>query len=78
MINDKDKAFLAKKLATIDRDSPVEVTLEDTEKKDIDYEKLRELYERLGFKKFLAELNSSADAQGENTGVEQYEYVELT
>ena len=78
LINDKDKAFLAKKLATIDRDSPVEVTLEDTEKKDIDYEKLRELYERLGFKKFLAELNSSADAQGENTGVEQYEYVELT
>ncbi|RVU73806.1 MULTISPECIES: DNA polymerase I [Lactobacillus] len=78
LINDKDKAFLAKKLATIDHDSPVTVTLEDTVKRDVDYEKLRTLYEKLGFKKFLAELNQDSAAQDETTGAEEYQYVELT
>ena len=78
LINDKDKAFLAKKLATIDRTSPVEVTLKDTEIKDPDYEKLRNLYEKLGFKKFLAQLDQNKDAQSENTSAEDYQYVELT
>ena len=78
LINDKDKAFLAKKLATIDRTSPVEVTLKDTEIKDPDYEKLRNLYEKLGFRKFLAQLDQNKDAQSENTSAEDYQYVELT
>lgn len=78
LINDKDKAFLAKKLATIDRESPVEVTLDDTAIKDTDFEKLRGLYERLGFKKFLAQLDQNTDAQNADTGVEDYQYVELT
>lgn len=77
LIRDKDKAFLAKKLATIDRESPVEVTLEDTVKKEPDYEKLRDLYERLGFKKFLVELNQDVTG-GESTDAENYDYVELT
>ncbi|WP_251716950.1 DNA polymerase I [Lactobacillus agrestimuris] len=78
LINDKDKAFLAKKLATIDRDSPVEVTLADTKIKDVDYEKLRTLYEKLGFKKFLAQLDQDPDAEEESTGTENYKYIELT
>ena len=77
LIRDKDKAFLAKKLAAIDRESPVTVTLEDTIKKDPNYEKLRDLYERLGFRKFLAELN--LETAGEDSGdTENYDYVELT
>lgn len=76
LINDKDKAFLAKKLATIDRDSPVEVTLADTKLEEPNIEDLRNLYERLGFKKFLSELgNASASGEQEN---EKYEYLELT
>lgn len=76
LINDKDKAFLAKKLATIDRDSPVEVTVADTKLEEPNIEDLRNLYERLGFKKFLSELgNASASGEQEN---EKYEYLELT
>lgn len=77
LINDKDKAFLAKKLATIDRDSPVEVTLADTKLEEPNIEDLRNLYERLGFKKFLAELGVSGVSAGKQES-EKYEYQELT
>lgn len=77
LINDKDKAFLAKKLATIDRDSPVEVNLADTKLQEPNIEDLRNLYERLGFKKFLAELGSTGTTSSEQE-IEKYEYLELT
>lgn len=77
LINDKDKAFLAKKLATIDRDSPVEVTLADTKLEEPNIEDLRNLYERLGFKKFLAELGVSG-VSADKQESEKYEYQELT
>lgn len=38
LINDKDKAFLAKKLATIDRDSPVTIGIDDVKREPVDYE----------------------------------------
>ncbi len=59
LINDRDKAFLAKKLATIDRNAPVTVELADTKLKEPDYQTLRTLYEKLGLRRFLAELNES-------------------
>lgn len=77
LINDKDKAFLAKKLATIDCDSPVEVTLADTKLQEPNIEDLRNLYERLGFKKFLAELGNTGTTSSEQE-IEKYEYLELT
>lgn len=77
LINDKDKAFLAKKLATIDRDSPVEVTLADTKLEKPNIEDLRNLYERLGFKKFLAELGVSG-VSADKQESEKYKYQELT
>ena len=77
LINDKDKAFLAKKLATIDRDSPVEITLADTKLQDPNIEDLRNLYERLGFKKFLSELGTSGTDSNKQE-IEKYEYLELT
>lgn len=76
LINDKDKALLGKKLATIDRDSPVEITLEDTKLQEPDLEKLRQLYEKLGFKKFLAELDSEGSVVAEDIN-EKYSYKEL-
>lgn len=76
LINDKDKAFLAKKLATIDRDSPVTIDLDDVKRQPIDYEKLRQFYEKLNFRKFLAELNASGEGQ-ESTEVEKVDYTVL-
>lgn len=77
LLNDKDKAFLAKKLATIDRTSPVTIDLTDTKLEEPDVEKLRQLYERLGFKKFLAELNATG-SQDNQEALEHYDYQELT
>lgn len=78
LINDKDKAFLAKKLATIDRDSPIAVGLEDTKINSVDIAGLREFYERLGFKKFLAEMSVATDGNVSSEDMQKYDYVELT
>ena len=64
-------------MATIDRDSPVEVNLADTKLQEPNIEDLRNLYERLGFKKFLAELGSTGTTSSEQE-IEKYEYLELT
>lgn len=78
LINDRDKAFLAKKLATIDRNVPVTVELADTKIKEPDYAALRSLYEQLGLRRFLAELNEQQPTQTEETGHEKQQYVVLT
>ena len=56
LINDKDQAFLSKELATIDKDSPVTIGLEDTIYKGHDFDKLVSFYDSMGFKKFKDEL----------------------
>ena len=76
LINDKDKAFLAKKLATIDRDSPVTLDIDDIKRQPVDYEKLRQFYEKMNFRKFLADLNASGAGQ-DSTEVEKVEYIVL-
>lgn len=78
LIKDKDKAILGKKLATIDCDSPVTVTIADTKREAVNYEKLRQLYEKLNFRKFLAQLNSGNGDGSEMTIDENYQYTELT
>lgn len=77
LINDRDKAFLAKKLATIDRNAPVTVDLDDTKLKEPDYQTLRALYEKLGLRRFLAELNESQPVS-EPAAKEKQHYTVLT
>ena len=76
LIRDKDKALLGKKLATIDRHAPVTITLANTKRREPDQEALRQLYERLNFRSFLAKMN--LNETGENSQEENYRYVELT
>lgn len=76
LIKDKDKAFLAKKLATIDRDAPVTIGLKDVKRKPVDYKKLRQFYEQMNFRKFLGELNASGEGQ-DGAEVEKVKYTEL-
>lgn len=78
LINDRHKAFLAKKLATIDRTSPITVTVADTIRQKPDLAKLHLLYERLGFRKFLAELDQAAGSQAAGDKTEHYHYQVLT
>ncbi len=65
LINDKDKAFLAKTLATIDRTSPVEFKLDELKKQEPNVVDLRKFYEQMNFRRFLAELNNSNSEIGE-------------
>ncbi|MGY3777528.1 DNA polymerase I [Isobaculum melis] len=66
LINDKEKAFLSKKLATIDTDSPIEVKVEDLAYKGKDISKLIEFYKEMDFKSFLSKLDTTAhDAENQ-------------
>ena len=76
LIRDKHNAILGKKLATIDRHSPVTIDIDDVKRQPIDYEKLRQFYEKMNFRKFLAKLNASGQGQ-DATEVEKVEYTVL-
>lgn len=81
LLNDKDKALLGKKLATIDCQTPVTIGIDDIKRKDIDYPKLRRFYEKMNFRKFLSELDpNAADSENQNDENEKVlmDYTELT
>ncbi|WP_429971008.1 DNA polymerase I [Fructilactobacillus sp. Tb1] len=69
LINDKDQAFLAKKLATIDTDAPVKIKVSDLEYKGPQEPALSDFYKKMGFKTFL----SSGETSTENTGTAKIE-----
>lgn len=57
LIQDKELAFLSKKLATIHTDTPVNIRLEDLKYEGKDLEKLIPFYKEMNFKSFLEKLN---------------------
>ena len=57
LINDKEQAFLSKKLATIHTDSPITVQVEDLKYEGKDLEKLIPFYKEMNFNTFLEKLN---------------------
>ncbi|WP_206857236.1 DNA polymerase I [Candidatus Enterococcus mangumiae] len=57
LINDKEQAFLSKKLATIDTDAPVEVDIDSLAYQGKDLEKLVPFFKEMDFKQFLAKLD---------------------
>jgi DNA polymerase I len=63
LINDKDKAFLSKKLATINLEAPVELSLGDLEYRGDNQEQLVQFYQKMNFKTFLSRM----DIPHENT-----------
>ena len=63
--NDKDMAFLCKKLATIIRDVPIDFKFEDYKFEEPDEKKLSEIFIRLNFKSFLKRLNLKGVAEDE-------------
>lgn len=76
LINDKDKVFLGKKLATIKCDSPVELTLDDIEYTGTDFEKLRHFYEKMNFRRFLADLVNNEDFSSD-VATKEFKYLVL-
>lgn len=75
LLNDRDKAERAKVLATIKRDAPVEVALDDLAYQGDDLDQLTNFYEKMGFKSFLSKLGVNKTATAELTSVK---YQQLT
>ena len=77
LINEREQAYLSKKLATIDCDVPLEVKWQDYICQQPDFDALHKLYTELDFKKFLSELSTDVDVveQSELPSVE-YQVVE--
>lgn len=56
-----NNAILTKEIVTIDQNSPIEVTLEDTKYNGFDSSKLKELYKHLEFNTFLKRMESKKE-----------------
>ena len=77
LINEKDIALMSKRLATIDTDSPLEITIDDLEYHGADLKKLTEFYKEMDFKSHLSNLDTTElDAEKEANRTEiTYEVV---
>jgi DNA polymerase-1 len=54
--NDKESAFMSKKIATIYKDAPIDITLEDIKLEEVNRDKLINIYTNLEFHSFLKNL----------------------
>ena len=61
LINDKDKAFLCKTLATINTQAPIEIGLDDLVYKGPQVEALSKFYDEMGFKQLKAQLGTGQE-----------------
>ncbi|TCW41931.1 DNA polymerase I [Thermohydrogenium kirishiense] len=59
--NNTEMAMLSKKLATIERNVPIEIDLSEYQLKDYDREKLIDLFEKLEFTSLINDLKKDAD-----------------
>lgn len=57
LIDDKEEAFLDKKLARIDRDAPIEIELDNLNYLGDDRDKLVNFYREMNFRKFLSQMD---------------------
>ena len=71
LVNDKENAFMSKKIATIYCDVPLEITLDDLKYNGPDYSKLKDIYTDLEFGSFLKNLNVPKE-------VKEIKYIKVT
>ncbi|MFD1417155.1 DNA polymerase I [Companilactobacillus keshanensis] len=75
LINDKNQAFLSKKLATINCEAPVELELGKLEYQGDNQEQLIKFYQKLGFNSFLEKMNVEPEETKE--AMAEIKYLEL-
>ncbi|MDO1605615.1 DNA polymerase I [Lactobacillus sp. YT155] len=61
LINDKDKASMSKKLATINTDAPIEISINDLDYHGDNHDELVKFYQEMNFKSFLSRMNVAAE-----------------
>ncbi|OJF95754.1 DNA polymerase I [Alkalibacterium sp. 20] len=75
LINEKETAFLSKKLATIDRDAPVKVTLDELDYEGQNMEALISFYKEMDFNAHLKKLDTSKYMEELAEDVEEVNYT---
>ncbi len=65
LAQDRESADLSRWLATIDRDAPVDVPIESLRLQPMDPERIRPVFQRLGFRSFLQRFSISRPATGD-------------
>ncbi|CDF58136.1 DNA polymerase I [Thermobrachium celere] len=77
LISYKESAFLSKKLATINRDVPIDFELNEMDIQNCDFTEVRRIFEELEFKSLLSKLPNKEEAKCEQDIVENEEEIEL-
>lgn len=73
LINHKDDAFLSKELATINRTSPIEISLDELSYDGFEYEDVYELFSELEFRTLLDRLRGDGEA-GEQAPLDEIKF----
>ncbi|MHC5216119.1 DNA polymerase I [Enterococcus sp. LJL128] len=63
LINDKEQAFMSKRLATIEVNAPVDIDIDSLKYEGKDLDKLVPFYKEMEFKQFLSKLNIEEEHQ---------------
>ncbi len=74
ILADRDQAFFSRELVTLKRDVPLDVTLDDLRRKEIDADRVTELFTTLAFHSMLEELGLAPEAAEE--GPKRYKLVQ--
>jgi DNA polymerase-1 len=73
----REQALMSKELATILREAPLDISLEDTEYKGYDIEKVVALFKELGFNSLLSKIGQREEIQ-EQADLHEIEYTFVT
>jgi len=71
LIENKDRAFMSQHLATIYKDVPIDFDIEKSKWGEYDREKLREFFEKLGFRSLLRRFGIIEESKDRKTTNEQ-------
>ncbi len=74
LITYKDDAFMSKKLATINRNSPIEVTIEDIVYEGYQESKVSTMFKELGFLSLLDKVSSNDSGEGEAIELKEIDF----
>lgn len=78
LVEDHDNALLSKKLATINRDAPVDLQLSDLTYQGPDMDALVAFYQQMDFRTFLKKLSIDGEAPAAVPGLQDIDYTVLT
>lgn len=75
LANNKEMAFLSKRMATIERNMPSLCKMEELKRESFDMARLYEIFKRLEFKSLIEKFGLNQSADIENSGLQELKYI---